>query len=129
MEEVEPVEEKKIEIGMEFEKSSKISKVNNVKLLEKDDTHEAYANGLTVLHTNSMEFRLNFYDVSFSDDEGPIGVVKSKIIVPPTLIKQIIKALETNMKSYEDTFGKIPEIEFRKDKLGKIDDIMTKNQK
>ena len=123
MEEIEPEKETQIKIGMNFEKPARITKVENVKLLIKDDTHETYANGLTVLHTSPMEFRLNFYDVSFGDEDGPIGIVKSTIIVPPTLIRQIIKALETNLKNYEDSFGKIQEIEVKKEKLAKIDEL------
>lgn len=119
MEEV-SADEKNVKIGMDFEKPSRITKVENIKLIIKDDTHEAYANGLVVLHTSPMEFRLNFYDVSFSDDEGPLGIVKSTILVPPVLIRQMIKALEMNLKQYENNFGEIREVEIPKDKLNKI---------
>ena len=107
MEEIEPEKETQFKIGMNLEKPARITKVENVKLLIKDDTHETYANGLTVLHTSPTEFRLNFYDVSFGDEEGPVGIVKSTVIVNPSLLRKIIVALETNLKSYEDRFGKI----------------------
>lgn len=88
-------------------KPGRLSKIGDIKLIVDDNTTETYANGLTVLHTSPTEFRLNFYDVSFGDEEGPVGIVKSTVIVNPSLLRKIIAALETNLKNYEDRFGKI----------------------
>lgn len=99
------------------------SKIGDARLLIKDDTDERYANGMTVLYTSLSEFRLRFYDVSFGDEKGPIGVVKSIIIVNPVLIRKIIGALETNLKSYEEKFGKIEEAKDSKESLAKIMEV------
>lgn len=96
-----------VHIQKNLNKPGRISKIGDVKLIVDDNTTETYANGLTVLHTSPTEFRLNFYDVSFGDEEGPVGIVKSTVIVNPSLLRKIIVALETNLKSYEDRFGKI----------------------
>ena len=96
-----------VNIQMKLNKPGRLSKIGDVKLIVDDNTTETYANGLTVLYTSPMEFRLNFYDVSFGDEEGPIGIVKSTVIVHPSFLRKMIAALETNLKSYEDRFGKI----------------------
>ena len=96
-----------VNIQMKLNKPGRLSKIGDVKLIVDDNTTETYANGLTVLYTSPMEFRLNFYDVSFGDEEGPIGIVTSTVIVHPSLLRKMIAALETNLKSYEDRFGKI----------------------
>ena len=127
MEKIKP-EENQTKIEMDIEKTARIIKVGNVRLLIKNETYETYANGLTVLHTSPMEFRLNFYDVSFGDEEGPIGVVKSTVIVPPELIRQIIKALETNLKSYEDNFGKIEQRKAPEELLAKMEKFEGKTK-
>ena len=72
-----------VNIQMKLNKPGRLSKIGDVKLIVDDNTTETYANGLTVLYTSPMEFRLNFYDVSFGDEEGPIGIVKSTVIDPP----------------------------------------------
>lgn len=122
MEKNEKEEENQTEITMDVGKPARIAKAGKVKLLIKDETYETYANGLTVLHVSPMEFRLNFYDASFGDEEGrPIGVVKSTVTVSPELIRPIIKALETNLKSYEDKFGKIEERKAPEELLAKME--------
>jgi len=106
---MEEIGQDKTKIEIKTDKPARISKIGNIKLLIKDETNEIYANGMTVIHTSPLEFRLHFYDVSFGDEEGPLGIVKSIVMVNPSLIREIIKALETNLKTYEDQFGKIEE--------------------
>lgn len=106
---MEEIEQDKTIIEIKADKPARISKIGTTKLIIKDETNEVYANGMTVLHTSPLEFRLHFYDVSFGDDEGPLGIVKSIVMVNPSLIREIIKALEINLKTYEDKFGKIEE--------------------
>lgn len=129
MEKNEQEEENQTQIMMDLEKPARIAKVGKVKLLIKDQTYETYANGVTVLHASPMEFRLNFYDASFGDEEGAIGVVKSTVIVSPELIRPIIKALEINLKSYEDKFGKIEERKVPEELLAKMEKFEGKPKK
>ena len=129
MEKNEQEEENQTQITIDAKKPARITKVGKVKLLIKDETYETYANGLTVLHVSPMEFRLNFYDASFGDEEGPIGFVKSTVIVSPELIRPIIKALETNLKSYEDKFGKIEKRKAPEELLAKMEKFEGKPKK
>ena len=129
MEKNEQEEENQTQIMMGVGKSARFAKVGKVKLLIKDETYETYANGLTVLHVSPMEFRLIFYDASFGDEEGPIGVVKSTVFVSPELIRPIIKALETNLKTYEDKFGKIEERKAPEELLAKMEKFEGKPKK
>jgi hypothetical protein len=102
------VENSSAEIEFQFEKHAKIVEVKNTKLMIKDGVYETYANGMTIFHTSPTEFRLNFYDACFADEKGQhVGIVKSVIIVHPSLIEKIIDALKTDLKTYEDRFGKI----------------------
>lgn len=117
---MEDIEQEKTIIEIKADKPIRISKIGNTKLLIKDETNEVYANGMTVLHSSPLEFRLHFYDVGFGDEEGPLGIVKSIVVVNPSLIREIIKALETNLKTYEDTFGKIEEKNNLKEHLAEI---------
>ncbi len=111
------------EIMFELKKPMRASKIGGVRLLVRDDTDEIYANGMTVLYTSPTEFRLHFYDVTYGDDKGPIGVVKSIVILNPVLIRKIIGALETNLKSYEEKFGKIEESKIPAEPLAKVTEV------
>ena len=72
-----------------------------------------YANFLGVWHTG-YEFTLDFAvtqpPVIPEDEAEPITVpcrVVTRVKIPPTLIFDIMRALNENMTTYENTFGEI----------------------
>lgn len=74
----------------------------------------AYANLMRVMHTKE-EFVLDFANVVFPQ-EG--GIVTARVITSPGHLKRIIKALEENLKNYEEKFGKIEEAKEPETKIG-----------
>jgi len=64
-----------------------------------------YSNMMQILHTKE-EFVLDFISIF-----PPTGVLNSRIIVSPGHFKRMIKAMNENIKKYEDQFGKISEID------------------
>ena len=73
-----------------------------------------YANLMRVTHTKE-EFVLDFVNV-VSPAEG--GIVTARVITSPGHLKRIIKALEENLKKYEDKFGEIEEAKEPEAKIG-----------
>lgn len=73
-----------------------------------------YANLMRVMHTKE-EFILDFANVVLPE-EG--GIVTARVITNPGHLKRIIKALEENLKNYEEKFGKIEEAEEPSRKIG-----------
>ena len=71
-----------------------------------------YANGMQVSHTKE-EFLITFLNII-----PPSGRVSGKIISGPGHIKRMIKALEDNLKKYEEKFGPVEEAENPKEKIG-----------
>jgi len=65
-----------------------------------EDLKGSYANLMIVSHTRE-EFCLDFINAF----EPPILV--SRIITSPAHLKRMIKALEENLKKYEEKFGKV----------------------
>jgi hypothetical protein len=63
----------------------------------------SYANHMIVLHTRE-EFIMDFIMAS-----PPAGNVTARVITSPGHMKRIIKALEGNVKKYEEKFGEIKE--------------------
>lgn len=61
----------------------------------------AYANHMIVLHTKE-EFIMDFIMAS-----PPAGTVTARVISSPGHIKRIIKALQDNVKKYEEKYGEI----------------------
>ena len=84
-----------------------------------DQAAGQYANLLNVWHT-AHEFTLDFATTMPAegavDDEGgefvrvPVRVVQ-RVKVPPTLLFDIIRALNDNMTRYEESFGPIQRIQ------------------
>ncbi|PIV65009.1 MAG: DUF3467 domain-containing protein [Candidatus Nealsonbacteria bacterium CG_4_8_14_3_um_filter_37_36] len=75
-----------------------------IKIKAKDeDLKGVYSNLMQVLHTKE-EFILDFFLVS-----PPEGVLVSRVIMSPSHIKRMAKALEENLSKYEGKFGKIEE--------------------
>lgn len=62
-----------------------------------------YANNLVVAHSRE-EFVLDFMLI-----HPPKGLLVSRTIVSPGHLKRISRALQENLKKYEDQFGEIPE--------------------
>ncbi len=78
-----------------------------------------YANFLTVWHSGH-EFTLDFavtQQVVPEDPEDPEASltlpcrVVTRVKIPPTLIFEVIRALNENMTTYKGTFGEIPRLE------------------
>lgn len=72
--------------------------------------HGVYSNFLVVSHS-AHEFTLDFCQIMpGGDGSGVIADVVSRVKIAPTMAGKIIRALNTNMASYEDKFGLIREI-------------------
>ena len=75
-----------------------------------DDILEGrYANVVHIQHTKE-EFVLDFFMVAV-----PAGILASRVIMSPGHLKRTIRALEDNIKKYEEKFGKIEEAEEKKE--------------
>lgn len=84
-----------------------------IKIKTKDeDLKGTYSNMMQVLHTKE-EFILNFFLVS-----PPEGILASRVIMSPSHAKRMVKALQENIKNYEEKFGEVKETESTEAKLG-----------
>jgi hypothetical protein len=92
-----------------------------IKLRAKDeDLKGKYSNLMQIFHTKE-EFVLDFFLIS---PQG--GLLNSRVIMSPGHLKRMIKALQINLKKYEDNFGKIEEAETPSQKIGFIDERQNK---
>ena len=78
------------------------------------DLKGVYSNVMQVSHTQE-EFILDFFNIV-----GGSGVLSARVILSPSHLKRMIRALEENLKNYEDRFGPIipaqpptPEVGFK----------------
>ena len=72
-----------------------------------------YANFMKVTHSKE-EFILDFANVI-----PPAGIITARVITSPGHLKRIIRALENNLRLYEDKFGKIEVAEApKKEQIG-----------
>ena len=72
-----------------------------------------YANFMRVTHSKE-EFTLDFANVV-----PPTGIITARVITSPGHFKRIIKALENNLRLYEEKFGKIEEArELKREEIG-----------
>lgn len=71
-----------------------------------------YSNAMQILHTKE-EFVLDFLNVF-----PPTGTLNSRVILSPGHFKRMIKAMEENLKKYEDQFGKIEIANAPKNEIG-----------
>jgi hypothetical protein len=72
--------------------------------------HGVYSNFLVVSHS-AHEFTLDFCQVMPGGDGGAVKAeVVTRVKVAPTMVGKIIRALDTNMTSYEDKFGMVRDI-------------------
>ena len=60
-----------------------------------------YSNVMQATHTQE-EFVLDFLNVF-----GHTGVLSSRVILSPGHLKRMIKALEENMRKYEERYGQV----------------------
>jgi len=66
----------------------------------------SYANALQVTH-NKEEFVFDFMNIY---PWQRLGMLNARVIVSPAHMKRMVKALQENLKKYEDQFGKIEEV-------------------
>lgn len=71
-----------------------------------------YANSMVVRHRKE-EFVMDFLFIS-----PPAGIVTARVITSPGHMKRIIEALQTNMRKYEQNFGKLKPAEEPKGTVG-----------
>jgi len=71
-----------------------------------------YSNAMQILHTKE-EFVLDFLNIF-----PPTGTLNSRVILSPGHFKRMIKAMEENLKKYEDQFGKIEVATEPKNEIG-----------
>jgi len=64
-----------------------------------------YSNVMQIMHTKE-EFVMDFLNVF-----PPTGTLNSRIIVSPGHFKRMVKAMEENLKKYENSFGQVEESE------------------
>ena len=76
----------------------------NIELPE-DVAHGTYSN-LAVITHSPTEFVTDFIQVM---PGMPKGKVRSRVLMNPQNAKRFLKALQDNMKKYEDNFGQIDE--------------------
>ncbi len=77
-----------------------------------DDLKGKYSNLMQIIHTKD-EFLLDFFLVS-----PPQGILTSRVIMSPSHLKRVAKALQENIEKYEGKFGKIEMAEAPKEKIG-----------
>jgi len=84
-----------------------------IKVKAKDeDLKGNYSNLMRIFH-NKEEFVLDFFFAT-----PPEGVLTSRIIMSPSHLRRMVKALEENMDRYEKRFGKIEETEGLESDIG-----------
>jgi hypothetical protein len=74
----------------------------NIKI-EDEELRGRYSNLLRITHTRE-EFILDFINLV-----PPQGIVTARVVTSPGHLKRIVRALETNLRRYEEAFGPIRE--------------------
>lgn len=74
----------------------------NIKI-EDDELRGRYSNLLRITHTRE-EFILDFINLV-----PPQGIVTARVVTSPGHLKRILRALDTNLRRYEEAFGPIRE--------------------
>ena len=72
----------------------------------------AYANGAMVRHT-PYEFTLDFFATQPPTPDAPNTVqalVTARVKIPPTVVFDLLRAVNENMTKYEAQFGEIPRV-------------------
>lgn len=86
----------------EQDEASAAKSTLNVKI-EDEELKGRYTNLLRITHTRE-EFILDFINLA-----PPQGIVTARLVTSPGHLKRIIRALETNLHRYEESFGRIEE--------------------
>lgn len=72
--------------------------------------HGQYANFLIVSH-GAHEFTLDFCQRMPAREQGKVNAeVVSRVRIAPTMVAQVLNALNTNLSGYEDRFGSVKAI-------------------
>lgn len=72
--------------------------------------HGEYANFLIVSHS-AHEFTLDFCQRMPAREQGKVNAeVVSRVRIAPTMVAQVLNALNTNLAGYEDRFGSVKAI-------------------
>ncbi len=71
--------------------------------LKEEDLKGLYSNLVQISHTRE-EFCLDFFNIF-----PPQGVLVARIIVSPSHLKRIIKALNESLEKYESKYGEVKE--------------------
>jgi hypothetical protein len=71
-----------------------------------------YSNAVQIFHTKE-EFVVDFMNIF-----PPTGTLNSRVILSPGHFKRILKAMEENLKKYEEVNGQIEEAEAPKNSIG-----------
>lgn len=72
--------------------------------------HGTYSNFLVVSH-GPHEFTLDFCQLLPSGEQGSVNAeVISRIKIAPTMVGQVLRALNTNLSNYEEKFGSVKAI-------------------
>lgn len=84
---------------------------SQIRVVVGDDTkHGTYANFLVVSH-GPHEFTLDFCQLLPSGEQGRVNAeVVSRVRIAPTMVGQVLRALNTNLSNYEDKFGSVKAI-------------------
>jgi hypothetical protein len=77
-----------------------------------EDLKGRYSNLIQIVHSKE-EFLFDFLNVF-----PPTGVLCSRIMLSPGHFKRMLKAMDDNLKRYEDQFGKIEEAEALNQSIG-----------
>ena len=79
-------------------------------VVDDERKHGEYANFLVVTH-GPHEFTLDFCQLLPSQEPGRVNAdVVSRVRIAPTMVGQVLRALNANLSNYEDKFGDVKAI-------------------
>ncbi|MEK7549817.1 MAG: DUF3467 domain-containing protein [Patescibacteria group bacterium] len=86
---------------------------NQIQIKADDHTlRGVYSNAANILHTKE-EFVLDFMNII-----PPTGTLNSRVIVSPGHFKQLVVAMQDNLKKYEAKFGNVQPAEVQTNPIG-----------
>jgi len=69
-----------------------------------DDVAQGVYSNLAVVNHSDAEFILDFI---FIQPQAPQAKVRSRVITSPRHVKRLVRALEENLRKYEQNFGPV----------------------
>jgi len=69
-----------------------------------DDMAQGIYSNLAIVNHSDAEFILDFI---FIQPQAPQAKVRSRIITSPRHVKRLVRALEENLRAYEQNFGPV----------------------